>query len=155
LKPRSGSFDAQGDIARDAIGIGVTEQEGWPLREQAGAHAQFDPRRQVFKAAALDGASRVAVFRFVLLPLVAPGMASAALLTFLASWNEFLFAYTFTAAGASRTVPVALALFPGIFEVPWGDIAAASILASLPPILLVAVLQRYLIRGLLAGALRE
>jgi multiple sugar transport system permease protein len=52
-------------------------------------------------------------------------------------------------------VPVALALFPGIFEVPWGDIAAASILASLPPILLVAVLQRYLIRGLLAGALRE
>ena len=55
----------------------------------------------------------------------------------------------------SRTAPVALALFPGIFEVPWGDIAAASILASLPPILLVAVLQRYLIRGLLAGALRE
>jgi len=107
------------------------------------------------QAAALDGASRVAVFRFVLLPLVAPGMASAALLTFLASWNEFLFAYTFTATGASRTVPVALALFPGIFEVPWGDIAAASILASLPPILLVAVLQRYLIRGLLAGALRE
>ena len=106
------------------------------------------------QAAALDGASRVAVFRFVLLPLVAPGMASAALLTFLASWNEFLFAYTFTATGASRTVPVALALFPGIFEVPWGDIAAASILASLPPILLVAVLQRYLIRGLLAGALR-
>ena len=107
------------------------------------------------QAAALDGASRFAVFRFVLVPLVAPGMASAALLTFLASWNEFLFAYTFTATGASRTVPVALALFPGIFEVPWGDIAAASILASLPPILLVAVLQRYLIRGLLAGALRE
>ena len=107
------------------------------------------------QAAALDGASRVAVFRFVLVPLVAPGMASAALLTFLASWNEFLFAYTFTATGASRTVPVALALFPGIFEVPWGDIAAASILASLPPILLVAVLQRYLIRGLLAGALRD
>ena len=107
------------------------------------------------QAAALDGASRVEVFRFVLVPLVAPGMASAALLTFLASWNEFLFAYTFTATGASRTVPVALALFPGIFEVPWGDIAAASILASLPPILLVAALQRYLIRGLLAGALRE
>ena len=107
------------------------------------------------QAAALDGASRFAVFRFVLLPLVAPGMASAALLTFLASWNEFLFAYTFTATGASRTVPVALALFPGIFEVPWGDIAAASILASLPPVLLVAALQRYLIRGLLAGALRE
>lgn len=107
------------------------------------------------QAAALDGARPAQVFRFVLLPLMAPGMASAALLTFLFSWNEFLFAYTFTATGASRTVPVALALFPGIFEVPWGDIAAASILASLPPILLVALLQRYLIRGLLAGALRE
>jgi multiple sugar transport system permease protein len=107
------------------------------------------------QAAAIDGASRLEVFRYVLLPLVAPGVASAALLTFLFSWNEFLFAYTFTATDASRTVPVALALFPGVFEVPWGDIAAASILASLPPILLVAGLQRYLIRGLLAGALRE
>jgi multiple sugar transport system permease protein len=107
------------------------------------------------QAAAIDGASRLDVFRYVLLPLVAPGVASAALLTFLFSWNEFLFAYTFTATDASRTVPVALALFPGVFEVPWGDIAAASILASLPPILLVAGLQRYLIRGLLAGALRE
>jgi multiple sugar transport system permease protein len=107
------------------------------------------------QAAALDGARRIDVFRYVLLPLVAPGVASAALLTFLFSWNEFLFAYTFTATEASRTVPVALALFPGVFEVPWGDIAAASILASLPPILLVAGLQRYLIRGLLAGALRE
>ena len=52
-------------------------------------------------------------------------------------------------------MPEALALFPRILEVPCGDIVAASILASLPPILLVAVLQRYLIRGLLAGALRE
>jgi multiple sugar transport system permease protein len=107
------------------------------------------------QAASIDGASRVEVLRHVLLPLVAPGMASAALLTFLFSWNEFLFAYTFTATEASRTVPVALSLFPGVFEVPWGDIAAASILASLPPIVLVAVLQRYLIRGLLAGALKE
>ena len=107
------------------------------------------------QAAALDGAGRLETLRFVLLPLIAPGAASAALLTFLFAWNEFLFAYTFTASEASRTAPVALALFPGIFEVPWGDIAAASILASLPPILLAVALQRYLIRGLLAGALRE
>jgi multiple sugar transport system permease protein len=107
------------------------------------------------QAAFLDGASRLQTFRWVLLPLVAPGLASAALLTFLFSWNEFLFAYTFTATEASRTVPVALALFPGVFEVPWGDIAAASILASLPPVLIVVGLQRYLVRGLLAGALRE
>jgi ABC-type glycerol-3-phosphate transport system permease component len=107
------------------------------------------------EAALIDGAGRLRVLRWIILPLVAPGLASAALLTFLASWNEFLFAYTFTATEASRTVPVALALFPGVFEVPWGNIAAASILASLPPVLIVVGLQRYLVRGLLAGALKE
>jgi trehalose/maltose transport system permease protein len=107
------------------------------------------------EAAFLDGAGRLAVLRRVILPLVAPGVASAALLTFLAAWNEFLFAFTFTATEASRTVPVALALFPGVFEIPWGDIAAASILASLPPILIVVGLQRWLVRGLVAGALKD
>jgi multiple sugar transport system permease protein len=107
------------------------------------------------EAAALDGASRRHILRWIVLPLAAPGLASVALLAFLFSWNEFLFAYTFTASGASRTVPVALALFPGVFEVPWGDIAAASMLASLPPIVIVIGLQRFLVRGLLAGALRE
>ena len=110
---------------------------------------------QLEEAAAVDGASRPRAFRWIVLPLLAPGLASAALLTFLFSWNEFLFAYTFTATEASRTVPVALALFPGVFEVPWGDIAAASMLASVPPVVLVIVLQRYLVRGLLGGALRE
>jgi len=107
------------------------------------------------EAASVDGASRLRAFRWIVLPLLAPGLSSAALLTFLFSWNEFLFAYTFTATEASRTVPVALALFPGVFEVPWGDIAAASMLASVPPVLLVIALQRYLVRGLLGGALRE
>ena len=88
-------------------------------------------------------------------PLVAPGAASAALLAFLLSWNEFLFAYTFTATPASRTVPVALALFPGVFEVPWGNIAAASILASVPTVLIVVALQRHLVRGLIAGAVKD
>jgi len=107
------------------------------------------------EAAFLDGAGRASVLRLVVLPLVAPGVASAALLTFLAAWNEFLFAYTFTATEASRTVPVALALFPGVFEIPWGDIAAASILASLPPVVIVIALQRWLVRGLVAGALKD
>jgi multiple sugar transport system permease protein len=107
------------------------------------------------ESAAVDGASTTQTLGRVVLPLLAPGLASTALLTFLFSWNEFLFAYTFTATEASRTVPVALALFPGVYEVPWGDIAAASMLASLPPILIVLVFQRHLVRGLLAGALRE
>jgi multiple sugar transport system permease protein len=107
------------------------------------------------ESAAVDGAGRLATIRWVIAPLAAPGMASAGLLAFLASWNEFLFAYTFTASERSRTVPVALALFPGVFEVPWGDIAAAAVLASLPPILIVAALQRYLVQGLVAGAVKD
>jgi multiple sugar transport system permease protein len=109
----------------------------------------------VEEAAQIDGAGRTTMLTRVVLPLIAPGMASAGLLVFLMSWNELLFAYTFTATEASRTVPVALALFPGVYEVPWGDIAAASMLASLPPILIVAGLQRWLVRGLTAGALRD
>ena len=109
----------------------------------------------VEEAAALDGAGRLRILVGVVLPLIAPGVVSAALLVFLMSWNEFLFAFTFTATEASRTVPVALALFPGIFEVPWGDIAAASMLASIPTILIVVVLQRHLIRGLVAGAVKD
>lgn len=110
---------------------------------------------EIEHAALLDGAGRLQLLRWIVLPLAAPGLASIALLTFLFSWNEFLFAYTFTATPASRTVPVALALFPGVFEVPWGDIAAASILASLPPVLIAVGLQRYLVRGFLGGALKE
>ena len=109
----------------------------------------------VEEAAEIDGASRLATLGRVVLPLMAPGIASAGLLVFLMAWNELLFAYTFTATEASRTVPVALALFPGVYEVPWGDIAAASMLASLPPIVIVAGLQRWLVRGLTAGALRD
>ena len=111
--------------------------------------------RALSEAAALDGCSRLATLLRVHLPLTAPGVASVALLTFLFAWNEFLFAFTFTATEASRTVPVALALFPGVFEVPWGDIAAASILASLPPVIIVVLCQRWLVRGLLAGAVTE
>jgi len=106
------------------------------------------------EAAQVDGASPARMFTSIILPLLAPGLASTALLTFLFSWNEFLFAYTFTATEASRTVPVALALFPGVYEVPWGDIAAASMLVSLPPVLIVIGLQRPFIRGLL-GAISD
>jgi ABC-type glycerol-3-phosphate transport system permease component len=111
--------------------------------------------REMEEAAWVDGASRVGSLRHVVFPAIAPGIVATAVVTFLASWNEFLFAYTFTATEASRTAPVALALFPGVFEVPWGDLAAAAVLTSLPPIAIVFALQRHLVRGLLAGSLKE
>src|SRR5438034_403195 len=111
--------------------------------------------RELEDAAFVDGAGRLQALRHVVVPAAAPGVASAAVVTFLLSWNEFLFAYTFTATEASRTAPVALALFPGVFEIPWADVAAASVLTSAPPLLVVALLQRALVRGLLAGGVRE
>src|SRR5437899_1748973 len=111
--------------------------------------------RELEDAAFVDGAGRLQALRHVVVPAAAPGIASAAVVTFLLSWNEFLFAYTFTATEASRTAPVALALFPGVFEIPWADVAAASVLTSAPPLLVVVLLQRALVRGLLAGGVRE
>ncbi len=93
--------------------------------------------------------------RWLCLPRWAAGVAPLARRTFLFSWHEFLFAYTFTVSEASRTIPGALALFPGVFEVPWGVIAAASMLASLPPVVIVIALQRFLVQGLVAGAVKE
>ena len=89
-----------------------------------------------------------------MLPLAAPGIFTAAVLVFIFSWNEFLFALTFTATPKSRTIPVAIALFPGLHEVPWGDIAAASVIVTVPLLILVFVFQRRIVEGLTAGAVK-
>lgn len=109
--------------------------------------------REVEEAARLDGCSPFQTLWRILLPLAAPGLFSTGVIIFVFNWNEFLLALTFTATDASRTVPVALALFPGIHEVPWGDLAAASILVSLPPLALVLGFHRWVVRGLTLGVL--
>jgi len=108
--------------------------------------------RQIEEAALVDGCSPTQVLFKVLLPLAGPGVVTAGVLVFIYSWNEFLFALAFTTSDASRTVPVAIALFPGLHEFPWGEIAAASILVTAPLIFLVAVFQRRILRGLSVGA---
>jgi multiple sugar transport system permease protein len=109
---------------------------------------------EIYLAARVDGCSPFQAFRLVMLPLAAPGIFTSALLVFIFAWNEFLFALTFTATAASRTVPVAIALFPGLHEVPWGDIAAASVVVTLPLVLLVFLFQRWIVEGLTAGAVK-
>ena len=83
-----------------------------------------------------------------------PAIFTTAILVFIFSWNEFLFALTFTSTQASRTIPVAIALFPGLHEVPWGEIAAASIVVTIPLIVLVFVFQKRIVDGLTAGAVK-
>ena len=108
------------------------------------------------QAALVDGASPFRAFYQILLPLAAPGMATTGLLAFIASWNEYLFARTFTITPERRTVPVAIASFGGQtqFDLPWGTIMAASVVVTVPLIVLVLVLQRKIIAGLTAGAVK-
>lgn len=108
----------------------------------------------LYKAARVDGCTPFQAFRKVLLPLAAPGVFTTAILVFIFAWNEFLYALTFTATERSRTIPVGIALFPGIHEVPWGEIAAASIIVTIPLLLLVLFFQRRIISGLTSGAIR-
>ncbi|HET7318604.1 MAG TPA: carbohydrate ABC transporter permease [Nitrospirota bacterium] len=109
---------------------------------------------EIYLASRVDGCSPFQSFVRIMLPLAAPGIATAAILVFIFAWNEFLFALTFTATPASRTIPVAIALFPGLHEMPWGDIAAASIVVTIPLIVLVLMFQRRIIEGLTAGAVK-
>jgi ABC-type glycerol-3-phosphate transport system permease component len=106
------------------------------------------------EAALIDGASRLRVLTAVVLPLAIPGVAATAILTFLYSWNEFLFALSFTVGPDHQTVPVALALFRGRYQVPWGEILAAAVVASLPVAAIVLLLQRRIVSGLTAGAIK-
>jgi multiple sugar transport system permease protein len=112
--------------------------------------------RELEEAARVDGATRMVAFRRVVLPLAAPGLVTAGLLTFIATWNEFLFAITLTSSPQARTVPAAIAFFTGSqrFEVPLGTITAASVVITVPLIALVIAFQRRIIAGLTAGAVK-
>jgi ABC-type glycerol-3-phosphate transport system permease component len=106
------------------------------------------------EAALVDGAGRLRAFAEVILPLAVPGVATTAILTFVYSWNEFLFALSFTLGPERQTVPVAIALFRGQYQVPWGQILAAALVATAPVTLLVLAFQRRIVQGLTAGAVK-
>ena len=112
--------------------------------------------RELEEAAIIDGAGPWTLVTRVFMPLLAPAMAATGLLAFIAAWNEFLFALTFTLTGDQRTVPVAIALISGAssHELPWGPIMAASVIVTVPLVLLVLVFQRRIVAGLTAGAVK-
>jgi multiple sugar transport system permease protein len=113
-----------------------------------------DLPRELYLAARVDGWSPLQALLRVIVPLAAPALVAAGLLIFIFAWNEFLLALTFTATEASRTVPVAIALFPGLHEIPYGEIAAASLVATLPLAVLAFAFQRRIVEGLTAGAVK-
>lgn len=108
------------------------------------------------EAALVDGATPLQAFWKVIVPLSAPGVVTAAILIFIFAWNEFLFARTFMNSADTYTVPPAIQMFEGTgtFVIPWGQITAASVVVTVPLIVLVLVFQRRIISGLTAGAIK-
>jgi multiple sugar transport system permease protein len=112
--------------------------------------------RELEEAALVDGATYFQTFRKIVLPLAAPGLVTAGLLAFIFVWNEFLFAITLTASANARPVPAAIAFFTGSsqFEIPLGTISAASVVVTVPLIILVLIFQKRIVAGLTAGAVK-
>ena len=108
------------------------------------------------QAAQVDGATPFQAFRKIIVPLAAPGVFTAAILVFIFAWNDFIFANTLTSTDNARTVPAALAFFTGAsqFEQPIGAICAASVVVTVPIIIMVLIFQRRIVAGLTAGAVK-
>ncbi len=107
------------------------------------------------EAARVDGASRLRALYDVLLPVIAPGVVAIGLFTFLTAWNELLFALTLTSSPNMRTIPPGFVLtYIGEFQDRWPDMMAASVVVSIPVIILFTIFQRQLVRGLTAGAVK-
>ena len=112
--------------------------------------------KELEEAAVVDGATPWVIITKVFLPLLGPVFATTGLLAFIAAWNEFLFALTFTLSNDMRTVPVAISLMSGgsQHELPWGSLMAGSVIVTIPLIILVMIFQKRIVSGLTAGAVK-
>jgi trehalose/maltose transport system permease protein len=112
--------------------------------------------KELEEAAIMDGCSPFRIIKDVFMPLLWPALVSTGLLAFIAAWNEFLFALTFVLDNNERTVPVSISLISGAskYEIPWGNIMAASVLVTLPLLALVLAFQKKIVSGLTAGAVK-
>ncbi len=106
------------------------------------------------EAARIDGCTRLGALIRIALPLVRSGLVATAVFIGIASWNEFLFALMLTTSQGSRTWPVGLELMIGEFQLPWGTFSAGGIISIIPIIIFFAIVQRSIIRGITAGAMK-
>lgn len=112
--------------------------------------------KELEEAAIMDGCGPLRIIKDVFLPLLWPALVSTGLLAFIAAWNEFLFALTFVLDNNQRTVPVSISLISGAskYDIPWGNIMAASVLVTVPLLVLVLLFQKKIVSGLTAGAVK-
>jgi trehalose/maltose transport system permease protein len=106
------------------------------------------------EAARVDGASRMRALWYIIVPLTAPGVFAAAILTFIAVYNDFIFGLTLTADENAQPITVGVSRFAGEHTIPWGEIAAAAVIVTIPLAILVLILQRRIVSGLTAGAVK-
>lgn len=104
------------------------------------------------EAAAVDGAGRMRILLSIVLPLTAPGVAAAAIFSFVWSWTEYMFASAFIVDEANKTLPVGLGAFIAQYNIDWGILAAAAVATALPVVVVFAFIGRYFIEGLTTGA---
>jgi len=110
--------------------------------------------KELEESALIDGASQATIFLRIILPLAKPAVAVTALFSFMTGWNEFIVAATFMNKEDMYTAPVGLRFFVGGFSQQWGYFAAGSIIAAIPVVILFMFLQKYLVSGLTAGAVK-
>ncbi|WP_026690496.1 carbohydrate ABC transporter permease [Alteribacter aurantiacus] len=107
------------------------------------------------ESAKLDGATPFQTFRKIIFPLAAPGVFTTAILVFIAAWNEYLFALTINTADRWRTIPVGLSMYESQYTIPWGDITAATVVVTIPIVIIVLLFQRRIVAGLTSGSVKE
>ncbi|UUZ84595.1 carbohydrate ABC transporter permease [Paenibacillus sp. P26] len=110
--------------------------------------------KELDKVAMIDGRSRLRTFVQIILPLSLPGLSATAIYAFLVGWNEYMFAFILTTSESMKTLPVGIAQLNGFYKIEWNDMMAASIVSSLPLIVLFLFLQKYFISSLTAGAVK-
>ncbi len=110
--------------------------------------------RELEEAAMVEGTSRLGALRRVTLPLAAPGVVTALIFTFIAAWNEFLVALTLTTTPTKQPLTVAINSYLGAYSIPWQNLFAASVIATIPVIVLFALIERKVVSGLTAGSIK-
>ncbi|MDQ2885749.1 MAG: carbohydrate ABC transporter permease [Chloroflexota bacterium] len=106
------------------------------------------------EAALVDGASRMRALWEIIVPLTAPGVFAAAILSFIGVWNDFLFGLTLTTDSNAQPITVGVTRFAGEHTIPWGEIAAAAVIVTIPLVIVVLFLQKRIVSGLTAGAVK-
>jgi len=107
------------------------------------------------ESARIDGAPSMTILWRIVFPLAAPGIFTAAIISFIAAWNEYLLTVTLNTNVSYHTVPVAISFLRTQFQILWGEVTAATVIVAIPTLVLVLLFQRKIISGLISGAVKE